>query len=293
MIEMSIEIREFSTGLFSKKAVETEQVAFSLRWLGQAGFELYTPELHLLIDPYLSDHLAKKYAGKEFAHQRLMPPPIPAEEIRELDYLLCSHRHSDHLDPVAVPLILANNPRAIMIAPRAEQNYIINTLGIDRARLRLSNAGEVLRLSADTSVRIIPSSHESIEVDSAGNQYYLGYILSSRGVTIYHSGDCVPYAGLSKLLRDYKVDVALLPINGRDEYRASRGVPGNMSFSEALELCEQAGINTLICQHFGMFAFNTADMAEVAAELERRKPLQELKVIIPKSTVGYLLNSIS
>ena len=58
--------------------------AVGLAWLGQAGFALRHAGRRWLIDPYLSDHLARKYAGTEFPHERMPPPPLNAEEIRDL-----------------------------------------------------------------------------------------------------------------------------------------------------------------------------------------------------------------
>ena len=40
-------------------------------WIGQAGFAFKFKEKILLIDPYLSDFLSKKYRGKLFPHIRL------------------------------------------------------------------------------------------------------------------------------------------------------------------------------------------------------------------------------
>ncbi len=59
--------------------------AVGLAWLGQAGFVVRAGGQRLLIDPYLSDHLGRKYAGKEFPHIRLMPPPVDAGALRDLD----------------------------------------------------------------------------------------------------------------------------------------------------------------------------------------------------------------
>ena len=55
--------------------------AVGLAWLGQAGFALRHAHHRLLIDPYLSDHLARKYAGTEFPHTRMMPAPLEAGEV--------------------------------------------------------------------------------------------------------------------------------------------------------------------------------------------------------------------
>ncbi|MCG8509851.1 MAG: hypothetical protein MI741_11550 [Rhodospirillales bacterium] len=52
-----------------------------LFWLGQAGFWIETGEHRVLIDPYLSDSLAEKYAGKKHDHKRMMPPPSTVERL--------------------------------------------------------------------------------------------------------------------------------------------------------------------------------------------------------------------
>jgi hypothetical protein len=67
----------------------------------------------------------------------------------------------------------------------------------------------------------------------------------------------VPYPGLVERLLRHRVDVALLPVNGRDAYRLGNGVPGNFHWWEALEVCLAAGIPEVVGHHIGMFEFNT------------------------------------
>jgi hypothetical protein len=43
-----------------------------LAWLGQAGFGHRYENLRILLDPYLSDYLEKKYRGTDKPHERLM-----------------------------------------------------------------------------------------------------------------------------------------------------------------------------------------------------------------------------
>ena len=64
------------------------------------------------------------------------------------------------------------------------------------------------------------------------------------------------------------MDLALLPVNGRSEHLSQRGIAGNMTFSEALDLCRVANIGNMIPHHFGMFAFNTADPTELRRQIE-------------------------
>jgi L-ascorbate metabolism protein UlaG (beta-lactamase superfamily) len=67
--------------------------------LGQAGFAIRYRDTPIVVDPYLSDYLAEKCQNAEFKHCWMMPPPILAEEAAVADWIISTHRHSDHLDP--------------------------------------------------------------------------------------------------------------------------------------------------------------------------------------------------
>jgi len=53
-------------------------------------------------------------------------------------------------------------------------------------------------------------------------------------------------------LTRWKIDIALLPINGR-----GRGVAGNLTGTEAAQLARDIGAGVVIPCHYDMFEFNT------------------------------------
>jgi L-ascorbate metabolism protein UlaG (beta-lactamase superfamily) len=227
-----------------------------LFWLGQAGFAMRSRDTFALIDPYLSDHLAEKYRGREFPHQRMMSAPCSPEDIRELDFVCCTHRHSDHMDPGTLPVIAENNPHCRFIVPAAEKTHALE-IGLPENNLCLVDAGQTVHLTEDVRIRLLPSAHEELEQNEKGEHRYLGCVVKCGAFVLYHSGDCVPWDGLAGALSEEAADLALLPVNGRDAYRRERGVPGNMTFDEAAALCREAAIPRLIPHHFDMFDFNT------------------------------------
>ena len=90
-------------------------------WLGQAGFALRHRDVLLLIDPYLSDTLAEKYRNSEFKHLRMMPIPVAPEELSDCNWYLCTHGHTDRMDPGTIRGILqATSPNFLI--PRAEMD---------------------------------------------------------------------------------------------------------------------------------------------------------------------------
>lgn len=263
-----LKITPADDGLFAPRpATENGFSGARLWWLGQAGFALEACGHRLLIDPYLSDSLAKKYRGKEFDHIRLVPPPVSPESLSGLDFVLCTHAHTDHLDPETLAPIMPINPRCRVVVPMAMAETAL-ARGVPLVNLVCLDAGESTDLSERLEVTGVASAHEALETDAAGHHKFMGYILKFKNFTIYHGGDGVPYPGLAETLAAEKIDLALLPVNGRDEFRRDRGVPGNFTLKEALRLCEQASIPNMIAHHFGMFAFNTVPVAELHAVLK-------------------------
>ncbi len=237
-----------------------------LAWLGQAGFVLRLGAAVVLVDPYLSDHLAMKYRGSRFPHVRMMAAPLAPDAFPRVDLVVCTHRHSDHMDPGSLPVLAARHPGCRFLVPAAERAHA-EALGLDPARLLPADAGQTLRPlpGVDLALRPVAAAHERLEQDEQGRHRYLGYGIELPGMRLYHSGDCIPYPGLLEAVRDLAPDLALLPVNGRDAVRAEAGIPGNFTLDEAIALCEAAAIPLLVPHHFGLFAFNTADPAEIDA----------------------------
>lgn len=225
-------------------------------WLGQAGFAIrYRDEL-LLIDPYLSDVLADKYRGRVFPHSRLHPSPVNPSDILGLGLVLCTHGHTDHMDLGSIPYLQSSSD-PLFVVPRSESVKGVSR-GIPASRLLGIDAGEIFA-SGGVTVTAVPAAHEQISLDEHGQNLFLGYVIDIGGVRLYHSGDCTPFDGQEELIRSLDVDVALLPVNGRDAHRVGNGVPGNFELEEAVALCLSAGVPALVCHHWGLFEFNSAD----------------------------------
>ena len=259
-------------------------------WLGQAGFLIRRGPLQLVIDPYLSDSLATKYRGTRYPHTRLMRPPIAPEQLTEVQVVLCTHAHTDHMDPETLPRIAAASPECLFVAPRAVAAVALQR-GVPAAQLVTIDAGELVAFADNLAVRAVPAAHEQLETDAAGCHKFLGYLLHLGDRVVYHSGDCVPYPGLCEQLAQAEVDLALLPVNGRDAERRANGVPGNFTWEEAVELCLRCHIPAMLACHFGMFDFNTvaADwlderIAQLPSSLQCVRPREGvLYRLLPKS----------
>jgi L-ascorbate 6-phosphate lactonase len=247
------------------RATQPAPGTLAIWWLGQSGYVIKSRQGTLVVDPYLSEHLTKKYANTNKPHTRMTAAPLRGSDLREIDLVLASHKHSDHLDPETAPAILAASPGAELALPNALVEHAVG-LGIERDRLIGLDLGITLE-RAGFHVRAIPSAHEGLDTDARGRHLYLGFVIETEGLRLYHSGDGVVYDQLAdRLGSSGQFNVFFLPINGRDP---ARGVPGNMSASEAVELASRCKPQFVVPHHYDMFTFNTVPVSVFEAEARR------------------------
>jgi len=259
----------------------------SLTWLGQAGFLVESQGVRFLIDPYLSDALAEKYRGSRFPHERMMQPPVSAESLRDIDYCFSTHGHTDHLDPGSLPAIARNNPDCSFVVPRSCRK-LAHERGVPEEKLLGVSAGERKMVGA-VELEAISSAHEERRQDEEGEELFLGYVFRLQSRTFYHSGDGIPYSGLIERLSEAKIELFLMPVNGRDELRRENGVPGNFTLQEAAAIAQKAGGEVLIGHHYGMFDFNTIDPAAAHKWIDSRAGGAKPRCLLAELGRDYLL----
>jgi L-ascorbate metabolism protein UlaG (beta-lactamase superfamily) len=265
-----------------------QEDAVVLWWLGQAGFAIRAGDELLFIDPYLSDVLADKYRGRIFPHSRMHPSPVNPSDVTGLSLVLCTHGHTDHMDLGSIPYLQsASDP--LFVVPRSEAVKGV-ARGIPASRLLGLDAGETFRSRGGISVTAVPAAHEELTTDDHAQNLFLGYVIEVGSVRIYHSGDCAPYPGQADIVRALNVDIALLPVNGRDTHRRDHGVPGNFTLEEAVALCRDADIPALVCHHWGLFEFNSADPADLE---QRLSDVDDIAWRIPELGVPFSLTEAS
>jgi len=223
-------------------------------WLGQSGFLVQWQGRHLLFDPYLSDSLTRKYANTDKPHVRMTERVIAPERLDFVEVITSSHNHTDHLDPETLLPLLKRRPDLKLLIAEANRAFVAERLGIPVDGPVGLVAGQSVE-AAGFTVHAVPAAHNDREQDTAGRDKFVGYVVEAGPWTLYHSGDTRRYPGMEEWLKRWRLDLALLPINGD---RPERRVAGNLDGAEAARLGKDLRAGLVIPCHYEMFEFNTA-----------------------------------
>ena len=164
-----------------------------LTWLGHSTVVIDLEGTRVVTDPVLRArvwHLRRE-------------GPVAADALGDLDAILLSHTHYDHLDLRSLGRLDRN---LTVVAPRGV-GRLVRRRGF--GRVFELDVGEELALGA-VRIRATHAEHESSRGPFSPSTPSLGYVVDGRA-RIYFAGDTGLFPQMSKIA---PVDVALLPVAG-------------------------------------------------------------------------------
>ncbi|MFC0214928.1 MBL fold metallo-hydrolase [Paenibacillus chartarius] len=280
----SIPAYRSGASLLNQMAATAVPVGAVAVWhLGQESVVLKGGGMTIYIDPYLSDSVNEVTNGQS---PRKFASPLQPHEVTNADAVFITHDHLDHLDPWTLKDLAAASPQAAFVCP-VHCIPMLTDIGIARERIHGVNAGQTHRVGA-LQFTPVAAKHEEFTVDADGNHAFLGYVFRLNGVTVYHAGDTIGFRELAEELEKQDIDIAMLPINGRDFARFAKGLVGNMDFREAVELGRHIGADLLVPLHYDLFEKNTENPAYFVDYIQRYYPQQKFKMLVPGERMLYL-----
>lgn len=252
--------------------------------MGQMGVALKGDDSGVIyIDLCLTDVVAER-ATKLL--QRGFPPPVEPNQITNATYVLCSHEHLDHTDPLTLGPIASASPQAKFVITGWSQS-ILDEVDIAPGRRIVPPTDGSIQLGS-ARLTAIPAAHYALEHDERGYRW-LGFIIEWNGVTFYHSGDTLVYPGYVDRLKALpKADVAMVAANGRDAYREQYNILGNFHPVEAAWLAKELGWDMLIGGHNDLFPWNTIAAGALSDELRKLNPQQKHHLLQPGELLLYV-----
>lgn len=239
-------------------ALQAGQVC--LTWIGHASFLIQTPEHNVLVDPNWARWLK--------VIKRLKQPGMDLRDLPHVDLVLVTHAHFDHLDKRTLRAVAAEQPIAV---PR-HVGSLVARLGFERVH----ELGEWESFKhGHLRITLTPAKHWGARVLHDSHRGFGGFLIESRGRTLFHCGDSAYFEGFAEIGRRAQVDIAMLPIGAYDA-PSCREV--HMNPEEALRAFVELGARVMIPMHFGTFRLSYEPMEEPLARLlasARREGLED------------------
>jgi L-ascorbate metabolism protein UlaG (beta-lactamase superfamily) len=242
-------------------------------WIGHASFFVQFEEHSVLFDP--------NWATWMGIVKRMQHPGILLEHMPEVDLVLVSHAHFDHLHKKSLKGIEARDG---IIVPRGSGN-LVKRLGFDTV-----NEMKIWEEGYHSGLRVLhtPSHHWGARFGHDTHRDYGGFLVASEKRSVFHCGDSAYFGGFKKIGAREDIDIALMPIGA---YETPSGRDVHMNPEEALTAFEELGARLMVPMHYGTFILSNEPPEEplerLLAEADRRGLSKH--VVVPEPGVGLEL----
>ena len=232
--------------LINKPSIDN---SLRIGFLGQSGYVLKKDNFTILIDPYLSKYIEDPNGRNNKRMKRAFAPSIKPEQIDLLDVVLCTHGHSDHMDPWTL-----QNIRPLFKLYCSETAYKHNQVKLNNDQLVFMEWFKTINIG-EFEIQAFPAAHYH-EADKDGNPDCLSFLITIGEIKLFFWGDGIIYDGILDKLSKYHFNMFFAPINGRDWFREKEGIIGNINSRELAGICSKLSIDTVVPNHYDMFDYN-------------------------------------
>jgi L-ascorbate metabolism protein UlaG (beta-lactamase superfamily) len=206
-----------------------------LTWIGHASFLIQTTKHNILIDP--------NWANWLLVIRRLKHAGIALHDLPNIDLVLITHAHFDHLHRPTLRRIAAEEP---ILVPQGVGD-LVHDLGFNRVH---EMQWWDTHKTRGMEITFTPAKHWGARKIIDRHRGYGGFALTWQGRTVYHAGDTAWFDQFKEIGARLKPDIALLPI-GAYENPSSRD--HHISPEQAVDAFLELGAKTLIPMHFGTY----------------------------------------
>jgi N-acyl-phosphatidylethanolamine-hydrolysing phospholipase D len=232
-------------------------------WVGHSTVLLQLGPLNVLTDPMWSERASPfRWIGP----RRLMPPAVDFDALPEIDIVLLSHNHYDHLDAPTVRRLAMRFPRASWLCP-LRVGTLLRSFGVQHVVER------DWWQSVDTpilSAMCTPAQHFSARgLRDRGDTLWCGWTLEADGVRVFFAGDTALHPEFDAIAAAAgPFDLVMLPIGAYEPRWFMQSV--HMNPDDAIEAYRALTAGTdsrppSLALHWGTFRLTDEPVAEPAA----------------------------
>ena len=177
-------------------------------WIGHSTYLIDSKEWTFLTDPILSSYCSPVPIR---GLRRRRPPALSLNDFPEINAVLISHNHYDHLDIRAVKALHQQNPHILWIVPKGLKRWFAKR-GIHKCvELQWGES----HVEAGNRVTAVPAQHFSGRtLWDKDRTLWNGYVIETGGKTFYFVGDTGYNAhDFKEIGKQFpSIDLSLIPI---------------------------------------------------------------------------------
>jgi L-ascorbate metabolism protein UlaG (beta-lactamase superfamily) len=245
-------------------------------WLGHACFFIRINGINLITDPV--------FEKLSPFHKRYTSLPFNINELPEIDYILLSHNHRDHLSGKSLKNILKKSKEAKVLTG-LKMGALIRSL---TGHKDIEEAGwyQVFStLKNNLSISFLPSQHWAKRGLFDYNEHLWGaFVIQSENTTIYFSGDTGYNTHLKEVGDYFNIDYCIIGIGA---YQPEWFMKQNhISPKDALRAAEEMRAKKMIPMHFGCFDLSDEPVMEPIENLIELSRMNKPRVQIEIKKIG-------
>lgn len=228
--------------------------AITLAWLGHATVLINFYGLRVITDPVLFPRIGVDVGVGSIGPLRLVQCALAPEELPEIDLVLVSHAHFDHLDTPSLAS-LAGSPAAVMawetadLLPRRHYSSV--------SELRWNDSAHVQTKRGDVVVRAIEVKHWGARVQRDTYRGYAGFVLEREGRRLLIGGDTASTESFRDHRRFGPFEAAVMPIGAYDPWIRNHCTP-----EQAITMADAAGARLFVPVHHQSFRLSVEPVTE-------------------------------
>ncbi len=249
----------------------------TITWLGHAGVLLQISGLNLIFDPILSERASP--ISLFFGAKRKVRPPIQASDLPQINAILVSHNHFDHLDRKTVAAILkqSKNPATLCAYVPLKMGKWFKDIGF--RCIHEFDWWDRVEINSAISVTAVPTHHWSRRgLFDRNHVLWAGFMVertSPKPFKFLHLGDTGYSADFKEIGRRFgPIHLAAIPI-GAYEPKDFMG-PAHVSPAEAVKIFKDLRAESAIGIHWGTFELARESLDQPPIDLSTA--LQEASV---------------
>jgi L-ascorbate metabolism protein UlaG (beta-lactamase superfamily) len=235
--------------------------AITVAWLGHATVLINFYGLRLITDPVLFPRIGVDLGVGSLGPLRLVNCALAPEQLPDVDLVLVSHAHFDHLDTPSLAA-LRGTPIAVMAAETADLLPRRHYRSIEE--LRWNQSVTLTTPPGDVVVRAIEVKHWGARIRRDTHRGYTGWVLEREGRRLLIGGDTASTGAFRDHRRFGPFEAAIMPIGAYDPWIANHCTP-----EQAVTMADAAGARLFAPVHHQSFALGREPVTEPIERAEQ------------------------